>query len=748
MKYINLSSLLRSSTETEDILSLSAKKGLSLDLSIVTETGSLNNVSTADESSFKFTQATEITGFDGGIDGKLLFIFNGNASSSLTLKNGSTSSASENRISTNNGQDLIIPTNGGIILQYDSNSSVWRTIGISDSPSFSGLTVNGDLTVTGTTTTINSVTLEVKDKNIELGKVETPSDTTADGGGITLKGDTDKTLNWVNTTDSWTSSENIDLASGKVYKINNTTVLSNNQVLGKSLPTGDVVGTSDTQSLSNKTLDGFTLNGDINSTGYASDIDLIDNNASALSFDSAGKSGILEIDTTDSLEKVKMSGGLNVTGTSTLGDVTASGSISLNSLIFPSTDGTIGQAIITDGEGNLTFGDVASEGGAGLTYQITSAPPVSLKLGMPVYWNGTNYAPANASTNTKIPTAIVKELNVGDYTVQYGGILTLTNTQWNEITGGSGGLSTSSGTNIYYLSDVEDGQITNVSPIFSIPVLNCIKNDSTESTVEIKFGTLSSTLLNESYSRERETFTGNGSNLTFTLTLTPYSRNTTMVTIDGVLQQGDSFSISNKDIVFSESPPANSEIEVNYVVQKNLNYANITKHTETTVTSKASFTLPVTPNSESEVMAWIGGSYQDNANFTLSGNVLTFDTNVDSGVKVQFVIFTSVQFTDFPFIKRKSITIDNNLTKTLIDVFGNQASGKYDFHVIANPLIGGTVRLQETDPINVRVETFSTDISSTASTSSKLNIYINGSGNLEFQNLLGSSISLMLERHQ
>ena len=116
------------------------------------------------------------------------------------------------------------------------------------------LTVTGDLTVNGTTVTINSTTLSVDDKNIELASVDTPTDITADGGGITIKGATDKTLNWVNSTDSFTSSENFDLATGKDYKINNTTVLSATQVLGKSLPTGDVIGTSDTQTLTNKTI--------------------------------------------------------------------------------------------------------------------------------------------------------------------------------------------------------------------------------------------------------------------------------------------------------------------------------------------------------------------------------------------------------------------------------------------------------------------------------------------------------------
>jgi hypothetical protein len=86
------------------------------------------------------------------------------------------------------------------------------------------LTLSGDLTVNGTTTNINSTSLVVEDKNIVLGDTATPTDTTADGGGLTLKGATDHTFNWINATDAWTSSEHMDLASGKSYKINNTAI--------------------------------------------------------------------------------------------------------------------------------------------------------------------------------------------------------------------------------------------------------------------------------------------------------------------------------------------------------------------------------------------------------------------------------------------------------------------------------------------------------------------------------------------
>ena len=77
-----------------------------------------------------------------------------------------------------------------------------------------GLTLTGNLTVGGSTTTVNTATLTVEDKNIELGKVSSPSDTTADGGGITLKGTTDKTIIWSNTTDYWTFNKSLEVTTG------------------------------------------------------------------------------------------------------------------------------------------------------------------------------------------------------------------------------------------------------------------------------------------------------------------------------------------------------------------------------------------------------------------------------------------------------------------------------------------------------------------------------------------------------
>jgi hypothetical protein len=88
-----------------------------------------------------------------------------------------------------------------------------------------------------------------------MGAVSTPSDVTADGGGITLKGTTDKTLNWVDSTDSVGLHQNIiELASGKSFRINANNVL-NQTTLGST-----VVGSSLT---SVGTLTSATISGDL-----------------------------------------------------------------------------------------------------------------------------------------------------------------------------------------------------------------------------------------------------------------------------------------------------------------------------------------------------------------------------------------------------------------------------------------------------------------------------------------------------
>ena len=232
----------------------------------------------------------------------------------------------------------------------------------------SNLTVGGDLTVNGTTTTINSTTLTVDDKNIELASVATPTDVTADGAGITIKGTTDKTFNWLDATDSFTSSEHIDLASTKVFKINNSTVLSSTQVLGKSVPSGTIVGTSDSQTLTTKTISGSdnTITNIANSSLTNSSFTIVDDSSttSTISLGEslllAGGTGITSVISGDSITFNIDSTVTTLTGTQTLTNKTLTTPIissisNTGTLTLPtSTDTLIGRAT-TDTLTNKTF---------------------------------------------------------------------------------------------------------------------------------------------------------------------------------------------------------------------------------------------------------------------------------------------------------------------------------------------------------------------------------------------------------
>jgi hypothetical protein len=126
---------------------------------------------------------------------------------------------------------IVSQTGSGTKFVVDNSPTlVTPNIGVATGTS---LVLSGDLTVNGTTTTLSSTTLAIGDKNIVLASAAT-LDSQADGGGITLRGATDHTWNWVDATDAWTSSDHVDLASGKSFLINGTSVL-NGTTLGANV---------------------------------------------------------------------------------------------------------------------------------------------------------------------------------------------------------------------------------------------------------------------------------------------------------------------------------------------------------------------------------------------------------------------------------------------------------------------------------------------------------------------------------
>lgn len=154
------------------------------------------------------------------------------------------------------------------------------------------LRVEGNLTVNGTTTTVNSTNLSIDDKNIELAATSNPSDSFADGGGIILKGTTDHTLVWSNDRDAWESSEHLNLSTGKAFKINNVVVIDENG-LGPGITSAPGITSFGIQS--NLTVDDFYIDGQtIAITGVNDDLILSPNGTGTVNVSSKRISNVSE----------------------------------------------------------------------------------------------------------------------------------------------------------------------------------------------------------------------------------------------------------------------------------------------------------------------------------------------------------------------------------------------------------------------------------------------------------------------
>ena len=162
-----------------------------------------------------------------------------------------------NLIGSDGSIDAINLRNGtGITVQSISDSDVTFSLAQDVAPTsdvtFNDLTVTGSLTVEGAVTQVETTNLIVTDKTITIADGVTNSEN-ASNAGIYI-GTSNINFAYNHASGAWKSTRDMDLTETKVYKINGTEVLSATRVLNKTMPIGDLIGTIDTQSLDNKTL--------------------------------------------------------------------------------------------------------------------------------------------------------------------------------------------------------------------------------------------------------------------------------------------------------------------------------------------------------------------------------------------------------------------------------------------------------------------------------------------------------------
>jgi len=178
--------------------------------------------------------------FGSAINGSL-FVTNGD----LTLANESSNkniTLSVNRSDTQEAA-LVINSNARTVGLYPTITTSTVNVG-------GDLVVNGNLTVEGTTTTLNTSIFTVEDKNIVIANVGSPTNSTADGAGIIIKGTTDKIIAYSNASNWLDISETLNLASGKALYINGTKVIDGNS-LGSAITSIPGVTSFGTQNVVN-----------------------------------------------------------------------------------------------------------------------------------------------------------------------------------------------------------------------------------------------------------------------------------------------------------------------------------------------------------------------------------------------------------------------------------------------------------------------------------------------------------------
>ena len=195
--------------------------------------------------------------------------------------------------------------------------------------------IAGNLQVDGTQTVVNSTTMTVDDKNLELG-TGAANDTAADGGGITIvSGEGNKTFQFEATGDNLGSSENLNLASNKDYKIDNTSVL-NATTLGSGVVNSSLTSIGTLTSLNVSGLSTFASNLDINASIDVDGHTELDNvNVSGVStFTGAiDANGDLDVDGHTELDNVNVSGVSTFTGAiDANGDLDVDGHAELDTL--------------------------------------------------------------------------------------------------------------------------------------------------------------------------------------------------------------------------------------------------------------------------------------------------------------------------------------------------------------------------------------------------------------------------------
>ena len=156
----------------------------------------------------------------------------------------------------------------------------------------------------------------------------------------------------------------------------------------------------------------------------------------------------------------------------------------------------------------------------------------------------------------------------------------------------------------------------------------------------------------------RDSFSGDGSTVNFTLSASISDEVNTQVYIDGVYQSKLNYSTSGTTLTFSTAPPTGTNnIEVVHIRSVTVDSAStLTKSSFTGDGNQTAFTLSAEPTSEDFTFVFVQGVYQEKSTYSLSGTTLTFSTAPQNTYTIEVMSIGAVNVQQTNYLEYDSFT--------------------------------------------------------------------------------------------
>ncbi len=167
-----------------------------------------------------------------------------------------------------------------------------------------------------------------------------------------------------------------------------------------------------------------------------------------------------------------------------------------------------------------------------------------------------------------------------------------------------------------------------------------IRWNSTDGALEVYNGSAWTAVGTGSSNKVLDTFTGDGSTDTFTLSVTPANEDAIMVFIDGAYQEKSDYVLTNNSLELDTAPLNNEKIAVHTITASVHDGTSAVNQQFTGDGSTTDFTLSQDPKSENNTHIYINGVYQQKTDYTVTGTTLAFDTAPTNGDIIEVNMFT------------------------------------------------------------------------------------------------------------